>query len=519
MATVTAGVSLASTSNLSAYTTGSFTPAEGDLLVVIMGVTATTATPTATASANGITFGAAVVDQAWSAAAHTQAFFVAEQLVPASPSSMTVTVDVTGDAGTGANVHVLRVAGMARVGSDAVLQATANTNVVGTGAAYTLTFGAATDAANTVIVALSNNSNPAGMTAPSGFTEVYDTGYATPSAGLETAYDTSGGFTTATWGSTSATVGTANGIELDTSTPAVFGVASSSLAVTASAAGLPTTHGAASSTLTVTATANGVDRALGQASASLSVTATANGTSATPPVTGVATASLAVTATANGKATTRGAASAALTVTATAAGKPTTRGQATAALSVTATANGVGRAIGAASSSLTVTATAAGKPIVHGAAASTITVTATASGTTATPPVTGQASSSLTVTATAAGKPTTFGVAAASIGVTSTAAGVDRALGAATAALSVTATAIGAARVVGAAASTLTVTATALGVVIPPEVSYTISGDVAPWPYGSSVAHPGGGAPDSPHGGSLLMPAGSSTTFPSGGAP
>ena len=213
---VTGLVSLADTSNGTAYTTGSFTPTEGDLLVIVAGITASTVSPTATASANGITF-TLITTGGWSSAAHTQAIFVADQLVGASPSSMTVTVDCTGDAGSGANVAVLGVAGMSRTGTSAVLQSTANTNAVTTGAAYTLTFGAATLSTNVVIGGLANNSNPAGITQPSGFTEVYDLGYATPSAGLEVAYDLTGGYTSFTWGSTSGTIGTANAIELDTS--------------------------------------------------------------------------------------------------------------------------------------------------------------------------------------------------------------------------------------------------------------------------------------------------------------
>lgn len=215
---VTAGPGTSSTANANTYTSDSFTPAEGELLVVIAGITATVTAPACTASANGITF-TRVVGEGWSAGAHRHAIFVANELVPASPSSMTVTVDVTGDAGSGANIAVLRVQGMQRTGTAAVRQATALTNVVGTGGAYDLGFAAATLSSNIVILSLANNSNPAGITPPTGFTETHDIGYDTPSAGLEVCYDLTGGYTTRTFGSTSATIGTANGIELDTSAP------------------------------------------------------------------------------------------------------------------------------------------------------------------------------------------------------------------------------------------------------------------------------------------------------------
>lgn len=294
---VTGLVSLADTSNGTAYTTGSFTPTEGQLLVIVAGITASTVTPTATASANGITF-TLVTTGGWSSGAHTQAFFVADQLVPASPSSMTVTVDCTGDAGTGANVAVLGVTGVTRTGSSAIKQSTANSNVVGTGAAYTLTFGAATASTNIVIGALANNSNPAGITQPSGFTETYDLGYATPTAGLEVAYDLIGGYTSFTWGSTSATVGTANAIELDTTaapgggsdfpvtgtipaTSAVAGAVTLAAAVDGAAAAVSTVAGAITADHPLAGTVAATSSATGSVSASMAAAGTAAAVSAT----------------------------------------------------------------------------------------------------------------------------------------------------------------------------------------------------------------------------------------------
>ena len=215
---VLSAAATSTTNNASAYTSDSFTPTQGDLLVVVSGITATAVSPTCTTGSNGITF-TRVVDQAWSASAHRHNIFVANQLVPASPTAMTVSIDVTGDNGTGGNISVLRVQGMQRTGTAAVRQATAFTNVVGTGGAYDMSFPAATLSSNIVIATLANNTNPATITPPTGFTEICDIGYDTPSAGLEVCYDLTGGYTTRTWGSISATVGTANGIELDTSAP------------------------------------------------------------------------------------------------------------------------------------------------------------------------------------------------------------------------------------------------------------------------------------------------------------
>lgn len=276
MAVTPVGSGTASTSNASSYASGSFTPAEGDLLVVVAGVTATALTPTCSASANGITFDSPVFESEWSASAHKFVIFVAEQLVGASPSSMTVTVGgLTGDAGSGCNISVFRVSGMSRVGAAAVRQvSTDDPNGVGTGAAYALGFGAATLTGNPIILGLANNSNPAGITPPSSFTEAHDIGYATPSAGLETCYRTNGTSSTYTFGSTSATVGVAGGIELDArpyaeETLGLSGSGSVSLTGALGAQGSLATSGAGSLSLTGVARPAGALAVSGSGSISL----------------------------------------------------------------------------------------------------------------------------------------------------------------------------------------------------------------------------------------------------------
>lgn len=120
MATVSSLVSTTNTSNVSSYTSGSFIPAQGDLLVVFAIVSATLITgATCTASANGITF--TLVDSTEGDAGNDRLYmFVADQLVPASPVSMTVTVDTGADPGTGSAINVLAVSGMSRTGLGAV---------------------------------------------------------------------------------------------------------------------------------------------------------------------------------------------------------------------------------------------------------------------------------------------------------------------------------------------------------------------------------------------------------------
>src|SRR4051812_27159152 len=112
MASCTLGVSTGSTSNLSSYVSGSFTPAARDLLVVATlssGVTGQVAS--LTASANGITF--TQVDVGTRASLDDMQLWVADQLVPASPSAMTLTYG-PGAAATGAFIAAARVAGVTR---------------------------------------------------------------------------------------------------------------------------------------------------------------------------------------------------------------------------------------------------------------------------------------------------------------------------------------------------------------------------------------------------------------------
>lgn len=209
MAAVVAGVSLASTSNIETYTTGSFTPAANDLLVVIFKITASAVTPVVSTS-SGITF-TGVHNSG------TQEYiYIADSL--ATAVSMTVHVVVTGDAGTGCAISVLRVSGMSRTGASAKVQSVTNTGLAAT--TPSITFGANVQTGNPTLIMLGNNTNPAGVTPDASWTEQHDIGYATPTTGLETASRDSGFTGTGvTWG-TSASAWTMFGIELDASAAA-----------------------------------------------------------------------------------------------------------------------------------------------------------------------------------------------------------------------------------------------------------------------------------------------------------
>lgn len=208
MAVCTHAVATASTSNVTSYASGSFTPAAGDLLVAFVFATGTAATGTMTDSQSlGFT-----KYNSWPVSSSTIYVFVANAL--AAASSMTVTFDCTGDAATGAIIFVTRVSGMSKLATAAVVQAGTNSGT--SGVTPSATFSAAADTTNPTIAYITNLSNPAGMTAPTNWAEQADTGYATPTTGAE--YGTrDSGFTgtVITWGGNSATAWGTVTIELN----------------------------------------------------------------------------------------------------------------------------------------------------------------------------------------------------------------------------------------------------------------------------------------------------------------
>jgi hypothetical protein len=213
VATVTHRHSGSSTSNALSYTTTAFSPAAGEVLVALVTVSGTTDNAPTMSDSEGGGWDLVQVGQRSSGADRNYAF-VRDAAIVGSPS-MTVTVTLPADAATGSNIGIAGVSGLAAAGAAAVVQTAVSSNE---GAATTpfVTFGAACDAANPVLLLFGNTNNPAGVAPPSGFTEHVDIGYDTPSKGLEYA-SVNSGFTgpTATWASNSATVWGAIGVELE----------------------------------------------------------------------------------------------------------------------------------------------------------------------------------------------------------------------------------------------------------------------------------------------------------------
>ena len=101
---------------------------------------------------------------------------------------------------TGCIIAVTRVIGSTGT-SGALNLVQAAVTATGATANPTITFGAATNTANGILVLAANGTNSTTQfTAPTGFTELIEVAYNTPTNGVETAYRVSGGTaTTYTW--------------------------------------------------------------------------------------------------------------------------------------------------------------------------------------------------------------------------------------------------------------------------------------------------------------------------------
>lgn len=198
----------------------------GDQLVVVVVLTGATTTPTVTDDngsgtytevSGGGFFKAASADKVW--------IFVRNALVPATASTIITMTSPGGD--TGGGLLVYRLTGMTRVGAAAVRQIAGQSNQAAAGTPAPV-FAAAPLTGNSLIGAVFNATNVATLTPPTGWTEKHDTGYATPTTGIETATIDSGfTSTTVTWGSTSASAFASIAAEMDAS------------AAPAAAAGIP----------------------------------------------------------------------------------------------------------------------------------------------------------------------------------------------------------------------------------------------------------------------------------------
>lgn len=268
MAAITHAVASASTTQAESYTTGSFSPSAGDLLVVLV---TTTDSVEPVGLTDTQTLGWTLVATATkSLTADSLYLYVAD--ATASASSMTVTFDCTGDEATGCVIQVMRVSGMSRTGSDAIRQfGVSSGNSAGT---PSVTLGAAALTTNPTVGAVmhGDGTGSSDPTPPTGFTDLDLSGYTSPTLGTLYTKDESGFTgTSVAWTSATSTNYGALAFELDASSAGVSGSASVTLGgATLSGDGDVPVAGSASKTLAdATSSAAGAVALTGSASVTL----------------------------------------------------------------------------------------------------------------------------------------------------------------------------------------------------------------------------------------------------------
>lgn len=212
---VTFAISTASTTNANTYATGSFTPAAGDLLVVLVVATGTVGAGSCTESLGETTF-TKITTALKATSADTLYLFISNQPL-ATAGARTVTYGTASTSASGAVVTVYRLSGQSRFGASAARQSAVQSNQAAA-ATPAPAFGVAVLTGNPTLGVVGNATNVATMTPPTSWTEDSDNGYATPTTGQESVSRTSGFTgTTVTWGSTSASAFGDIVVEIDTS--------------------------------------------------------------------------------------------------------------------------------------------------------------------------------------------------------------------------------------------------------------------------------------------------------------
>lgn len=175
--------SVKDTSNIEVYTTASFTPTANALMIVFSYVVAS------------------VLEISLSGGGYE--WNVLHKVVPgmggdtmglwwtiasASPSAMTISADVTGDAGTGGIIQLSQWTGFnttTPIQQAALVKSNISANP-------TITFDSFINTGNGAIIMFANNTSPFAATQPAGWIEDEDSGFSSPATGLYVAHILSG---------------------------------------------------------------------------------------------------------------------------------------------------------------------------------------------------------------------------------------------------------------------------------------------------------------------------------------
>lgn len=197
------------------------TPVANDLIVVVAGATSAS-TPTISVSDNntdGLGTYSLIVSGSGGGTGGLVRIYVRNSLIGSATSTIfTATIGTD----TGGGLTVMRLSGMTLVGSSAVRQF--NGESTQTENPPQIAFAVATLTANAAILACLCEDNPAALTPPTGFTETTDTGWATPTTGIEVCFANSGVTnSTYAWSGGAATDHCEVGAEFAIDTAATFG--------------------------------------------------------------------------------------------------------------------------------------------------------------------------------------------------------------------------------------------------------------------------------------------------------
>lgn len=197
------------------------TPAVGDLIVVVHGISGWTGGDQSTITDNNSGGGGAYTrigngstPVSNGGGTLNAAFFSIRNSLITSATSTTFSCTDVG--GTGGGLTVLRFSGMSRTGGAAVRQYIGESSA--TESPPTITFSRTTLTGNPVILFVMGEDNPAAVTPPTGFTEADDTGWLTPPTGVEVCWDDSGNTATLfSWSGGALIDHNEAGLELDAS--------------------------------------------------------------------------------------------------------------------------------------------------------------------------------------------------------------------------------------------------------------------------------------------------------------
>lgn len=200
------------------------TPAANDLIVVVHGMSGWASGDNSTVTDNNsdglgvyTRFGTATVPLSEQGGTNGALWISVRNSLIGSATSTTFTVTNTGDSGGG--LTVIRFSGMTRTGASAVLQSIGESTQ--TESPPSIAFGAATQTANPIVLAVLGEDNPPALTPPTGFSEANDSGYSTPVTGKVVVWDDSGNTSSSySWSAGALTDHNEVGVELDTSVPA-----------------------------------------------------------------------------------------------------------------------------------------------------------------------------------------------------------------------------------------------------------------------------------------------------------